>query len=191
MPNKGIILLNSAAIAHDLMSAGESFSGHLTTPLLRYGENEIEVLGTMAIAPGGTELKVDTPCHWVLSPNWRASSPIVFCRAPWVRKSGANWHVNANGSLCYVHPSQWYECFQKIEGTLASADVQTVLVEFAYNNLRWLLRRHLEGYYLNLTDWPSSWPQWLHGPDGPAQYQAEGPSLLDKVHVRERAYPNP
>ena len=167
------------------MSAGEAFSGRLTDSFLRYSENEIEVLGLLSLDPQGAEFKADTPCQWVLSPNWRAIAPMVFCRAPWVRKSGANWHVNANGSLCYVHPEQWYECFQKIEGTLPPDELQIVLVEFAYNNLHWLLRHHLEAYCLNLRDWPASWPQWLHGPSGATQYQTEGPTLLANVHVHE------
>jgi hypothetical protein len=171
-------------IASDLMVIADAFLGHLGKPWLRYGDSEIEVLGSLRVAPDGPDSNIFTGCHWVISYPWRVLCPRVFCDASWIRRAGAAWHLNVDGSLCYVHPLQWRDCARKLVKTMHGIDLARVFADFAYNNLSWLLQRHLEAHRLGLKVWPTEWPQWLHGDDGAAQYAREGEESLNQLQFR-------
>ena len=171
-------------ITHDLMGVADAFLRHLTSPWLRYGEDEIEVIGSLSMEPAGPDARVFTGCHWMISHPWRARCPRVFCDASWITRGGADWHLNVDGSLCYVHPQQWCECAGRLVKTIHGTNLSQIFADFAYNNLRWLLQCHLEAHRLGLTAWPAAWPQWLHGATGSEQYRREGSAALDQMQIR-------
>jgi hypothetical protein len=182
MPAKWTIALASATAAHDLMTAADAFGSHLIEPVLRYGSDEIEVEGSLAVDPEGPDPQVTVACRWRIGQLWRVQAPTVFCSAAWITRKGADWHRYRDGSFCYVHPQQWRDCFRKLVDQVKGTELVRIFADFAHNNLRWLLQRHLDAHRWNLSAWPPAWPQWLHGDAGDAQYRREGGALVRQVH---------
>lgn len=178
---------NQTQVAFDLLGIGNAFAQHVLDPVLRFGVNEIEILGRVAVNPGAAEAQVYARCDWRVKQSWRIRPPSVFCRAPWVKTSGADWHVNFNGTLCYVHPWEWNDFIRTVAPTLSFADLTTAVAGYAFNNLRWLLEHHLAGYRLNLRDWPPDWPQWSHRQDGELEYYREREQIIRRIQVRSLA----
>ncbi len=179
--------LSQFAVSYDLLMVAACFAGELDGAVMRFGQEQIEVVGTLTLKREGTNASVTTPCRWIIRHPWRILAPIVFCTACWVKPRGADWHVHFGGSLCYVHCLQWAEAAQLAGRNLSPTELAAAMAAFATNNLGWLLARHLEAFRLNLGRWPRQWPGWPHGAHSDAIYYSEGPRHLQSLRVKAAA----
>jgi hypothetical protein len=135
------------------------------------------VRGRLNLSHQNIETKIIGNCSFCFLPNWRRSAPALRCNASWVRrpkdlKLRADWHINADESLCYVLDTEWEDCLADIEAKHGVGLTIESAAFYCVNSARWLLYRHLEGYRRKLIGWPREWPYWPHYLAGLAEYAA-------------------
>lgn len=109
-------------------------------------------------------------CTFRLLPDWQTAPPVVTCLEAWIKRE-ADWHCDQKGNLCYVLDEEWRDQLAKCgQQSDRSAKIQFA-VDYAANNLRWLLYRHYMAWIQGIDTWPKQWPQWKHGEKGHLEYE--------------------
>lgn len=124
-----------------------------------------------------------------VNPDWWNQPPDVICTEFWVRKE-ADWHVNDNGTLCWVLGNQWRDTISIFDQKSSSSGVCDAASFFLIRNVTYLLNCHRMGHEKAARDWDPSWSAFLHGSLGVDQYKLESEEIrgqeLDLLEKHEQ-----
>lgn len=104
--------------------------------------------------------------------DWRTKPPFVFCKEFWIRQN-TDWHVNENGSLCWVLGDQWRDAISNFEQLTSGFGVCEAASHFLIRNVSYLLDCHRVGHERAIREWDQNWSAFLHGSRGVDQYKLE------------------
>jgi hypothetical protein len=109
-------------------------------------------------------------CSYLIFSKWWIVPPRCTTEASWLRRT-PDWHVAANGELCWVYGPYWRDVLQGMLDELETHTVrQTAAYWFAEKSAD-LINRHLIADRLLLKEWPRQWPAWAHGDAAVPQYE--------------------
>jgi hypothetical protein len=136
------------------------------------------VTGTLNLTHSDGSTTVAAHCSIRVSPAWRKKAPILRCSDKWIRgrersEPNPSWHVNSDGTLCYMLDNEWADVLAEVEELHGVSAALATAAGYAINSVRWLLYRHLQGYRRKLVSWDPQWPQWPHYADGIWAYHRE------------------
>jgi len=109
-------------------------------------------------------LSVYIPADWAINP------PHCFSEAVWLRRD-IDWHVGADGQLCWVLPDEWAARNSEVLGHGGISVLKRYSSFWLLRNVKYLLTCHHVGRELGLVKWPASWPQYAHFQRGRMQFQ--------------------
>lgn len=130
--------------------------------------------GDLNLSHEDVRTRVSATCSLEVSENWANFGPSLRCTAPWIRGQDVrdpDWHVNSDGSLCYVLGDQWRDAINYARQNIALSEVDSYAAFYAVNSAKWLLFRHLESYRMGITRWSDHWPAWPHHEAGRRAYR--------------------
>lgn len=130
--------------------------------------------GSLGLSHDEVNTRVSAECSFEVSEHWPIHGPILRCAAPWIRGRDVrdpDWHVNSDGSLCYVLDDQWRDAIRYAKEEVPFDELWSYAAFYAINNARWLLFRHLESYRLGIKRWSDHWPAWPHHEQGRRAYR--------------------
>lgn len=136
------------------------------------------VSGTLNLTHSDGSTTVAANCSIRVYPAWRKRAPVLRCSDKWVRgrersETNPSWHVNSDGTLCYMLDDEWADVLAEVEDLHGLSATLATAAGYAINSARWLLYRHLQGYRRKLVSWDPQWPQWPHYADGVWAYRRE------------------
>lgn len=127
--------------------------------------------GQWALRAHGERGKVKVAIEFDVSFDWLARPPSVRVKAPFIRKE-ADWHVNANGTLCNILVDQWEDHFKEAKaGGSSIMELLDFAATWSLASSDSLISRHLIAARESLLKWPSDWEQWSHFQAGRDEYR--------------------
>lgn len=102
---------------------------------------------------------------WVEIPPWIT----VMENFPWL-KSGADWHMYSDRSVCYELKRRWKDHLAELREK-GEEDLADLAAQWILNGTRQVLHVHFTCHKLGMKEWPEEIaPTWPHG---------EGLSVMD------------
>ncbi len=144
----------TTAIRDDLVDPGPLFQ--------RPGDFQIGVQGILLLRDLAADTTYPADCIFIASTEWRRSPPKTFSSESWLRRS-IDWHVLADGSLCYEFFERWADKVAMVNSSNEVQEAVQYAAKWCVNASRRLLEKHLFAHRQNIQDWPKEWDAWPHG----------------------------
>jgi hypothetical protein len=139
------------------------------------------------VIEGGIILRDSIPrkISITISSTWETHCPQVRCREKWM-KEGVDWHINDDGTLCYVLANHWADAVNELNTKLPVLCFIEISAQWMVDCIQWLMDAHLYAHQLDMENWPRGWDSWPHYDKGVQKYQK---LYRNKAAVEQINYP--
>lgn len=129
------------------------------------------VNGQLRLRAHGENSNQHVQVTYEVGSDWLQRPPVARANCSFLKRE-LDWHVFADGSLCYVLGEQWQEELNRAYlDNYRSNKVLGLAAGWCLSAVDSLLVRHLIGRRLGLIRWPPEWADWRHGIDGVEQFR--------------------
>jgi hypothetical protein len=129
---------------------------------------------------------VPVPITVEVTESWTRHIPkVTLAERPMWLKTGADWHVFANGWVCFELPERWCDHILNLLD-LGVGDIPELASQWITRATAHILHVHYVCHHTGRKAWPPSIPAWKHGDEGRLEYKREKESAR-KIHPTKGA----